>query len=87
MAAHSRILAWRIPRIEEPGGLQSMGSQRVEHDLASEQQYSQLNCLTPVVSVMQHEDSQEYHAGSSSVICRAQHSRAVDLCSASRRDI
>ena len=31
-AAHSSILAWRIPRIEEPGGLQSMGSQRVRHD-------------------------------------------------------
>ena len=29
---HSRILAWRIPRTEEPGGLQSMGSQRVGHD-------------------------------------------------------
>ena len=32
MAAHSSILAWRIPWTEEPGGLQSMGSQRVEHD-------------------------------------------------------
>ena len=32
MAAHSRILAWRIPWTEEPGGLQSMGSQRVRHD-------------------------------------------------------
>ena len=29
---HSSILAWRIPRMEEPGGLQSTGSQRVEHD-------------------------------------------------------
>ena len=29
MATHSSILAWRIPWIEEPGGLQSMGSQRV----------------------------------------------------------
>ena len=29
MAAHSRILAWRSPWTEEPGGLQSMGSQRV----------------------------------------------------------
>ena len=29
---HSSILAWRIPRTEEPGGLQSMGSQRVRHD-------------------------------------------------------
>ena len=29
MATHSNILAWRIPRTEEPGGLQTMGSQRV----------------------------------------------------------
>ena len=29
MATHSSTLAWRIPQIEEPGGLQSMGSQRV----------------------------------------------------------
>ena len=32
MAAVSSILAWRIPWREEPGGLQSMGSQRMEHD-------------------------------------------------------
>ena len=32
MATHSSILAWRIPWIEEPGGLQSMGLQRVGHD-------------------------------------------------------
>ena len=32
MATHSTILAWRIPWTEEPGGLQSMGSQRVRHD-------------------------------------------------------
>ena len=32
MAAHSRILAWRIPWTEEPCRLQSMGSQRVGHD-------------------------------------------------------
>ena len=32
MATYSSILAWRIPRMEEPGGLQSMGSQRVRHD-------------------------------------------------------
>ena len=31
MATHSSILAWRIPRTEEPGGLQSVGSQRVGH--------------------------------------------------------
>ena len=38
MATHSRILAWEIPWTEEPGGLQSMGSQRVGHDLATKQQ-------------------------------------------------
>ena len=32
MATHSSILAWRIPWTEDPGGLQSMGSQRVGHD-------------------------------------------------------
>ena len=32
MATHSNILAWRIPWADEPGRLQSMGSQRVRHD-------------------------------------------------------
>ena len=32
MATHSSILAWIIPWTEKPGGLQSMGSQRVGHD-------------------------------------------------------
>ena len=32
MAPHSSTLAWKIPWTEEPGRLQSMGSQRVEHD-------------------------------------------------------
>ena len=32
MATHSSVLAWRIPWTEEPGGLQSTGSQRVRHD-------------------------------------------------------
>ena len=36
MATHSSILAWKIPWTEEPGGLQSMESQRVEHDWATE---------------------------------------------------
>ena len=36
MATHSSILAWEIPCTEEPDGLQSMGSQRVRHDWASE---------------------------------------------------
>ena len=35
MATDSSILAWEIPRTEEPGGLQSMASQRVGHDWAN----------------------------------------------------
>ena len=35
MATHPSILAWEIPRTEEPGGLQSMRLQRVGHDLAT----------------------------------------------------
>ena len=38
------ILAWKMPWKEEPGGLQSIGSQRVRHDLATEQQHSIENC-------------------------------------------
>ena len=35
MATDARILTWEIPWTEEPGGLKSMGSQRVLHDLAT----------------------------------------------------
>ena len=38
MATHSSILAWRIPRTEESGRLQSMALQRVRHDLATQPQ-------------------------------------------------
>ena len=36
IATHSRILAWKTPQTEEPGKLQSMGSQRVGHDWTTE---------------------------------------------------
>ena len=35
MATHSSILTWKIPRTEKPGGLQSIGSQRIRHDLTT----------------------------------------------------
>ena len=38
---HSSILAWEIPRTEEPGSLQSTGSQRVGHDLSTKQEAEQ----------------------------------------------
>ena len=37
MTTHSSILAWKIPRTGDPGRLQSMGLQRVGHDLATTQ--------------------------------------------------
>ena len=36
MATHSSVLAWKIPWTEEPGGLQSVGSQRVRHNYVTE---------------------------------------------------
>ena len=38
MATHFHILAWEIPQTEKPGGLQSMGSQKVGHGLETTQQ-------------------------------------------------
>ena len=38
MATHSSIIAWEIPWTEKPGGPQTMGSQRVRHNLATEKQ-------------------------------------------------
>ena len=47
MATHSSILAWRMPWTEEPDGLQSMRSQRVGHNLVTEQQQYMCACLHP----------------------------------------
>ena len=45
MAAHSNILAWKIPWTEEPGRLPSMGSQRVRHDWATSHSHGNLHVL------------------------------------------
>ena len=45
MATHSSIVAWEIPKTEEPGGLPAMGSQRVRHDLMTEEQQQISNSL------------------------------------------
>ena len=42
MATHSCVLTWRIPWTEEPGGLQSKGSQRVGHDWATDTKWAEL---------------------------------------------
>ena len=44
MATHSSTLAWKIPWMEEPGGLQSMESQRVRHDWATSLSHFSLSC-------------------------------------------
>ena len=48
MATHSSILAWRIPWTEEPGGLQSMDSQRVGHNWVTNTQLSSVQLLSRV---------------------------------------
>ena len=51
MAAHCTILAWKIPWTEEPGGLQSVGSQRVEHNCAHMHAYTLTLKCVPVLAV------------------------------------
>ena len=51
MATHSSILAWKIPWMEEPGGLQFMGSQRVGHYLVTkQQQYVEEKPISPTLN-------------------------------------
>ena len=52
MATHSSILALEIPWPEEPQGLQSMGLQRVRHDLATKQQQTSPGFLTSKVGMI-----------------------------------
>ena len=57
MATHSSVLAWETPWTEEPGGLQSMGSQRVGHDWAEAQELYAQNSdrfITSLISVNPH---------------------------------
>ena len=46
MTTHSSILAWRIPWTEDPGGVQSMGSQRVEHNQETEHTHTHTHTHT-----------------------------------------
>ena len=47
MTTHSSILTWEIPWTEEPGRLQSMGSQRVGNELVTKQQEQQTKVKNP----------------------------------------
>ena len=55
MATHSSTLAWKIPWMEEPGRLQSLGSQRVGHDLATSLSLWSLTlCMHACLTFAQH---------------------------------
>ena len=58
MATHSSILAWRIPWTKEPGGLQSLGSQRVRHDWATSLYFTSLHTFSNWRHIVQY---QFYH--------------------------
>ena len=62
MATHSSIPAWRISWTEEPGGLQSTGSQRVRHDLVIEQQRTDLSSLSGVVQLVGRHSRQRHQS-------------------------
>ena len=52
MATHSSILAWEIPRTEEPGGLQSMAfAKEFRHDLATKQHDDDASTSSPALRV------------------------------------
>ena len=62
MAPNSSSIAWKIPWTEEPGSLQSMGSQRVGHDLVTEQSMPKtyLKTLNTDVSHKHHKSIYKY---------------------------
>ena len=61
MATHSRVLAWKNPCTEEPGELQSTGSQRVRHNRATEQEQDDKNRILPMVSSLPVKPRAEHH--------------------------
>ena len=54
MATHSSILAWKIPWTEEPGGLQSMGSQRVGYDWVTKHNTFSAFTIFKIVNIKKH---------------------------------
>ena len=71
MATHSSILAWKIPWTEEPGGLQSIGSQRARHDWATNFLF---HSSLRVKILFFHPNSSSGSADSLRIICFLKHS-------------
>ena len=71
MATHSSILAWEIPWTEEPGGLQSVESQRVRHDRVTntDDRLSTLNRRHLFLTILETGKSKITVLGSSKFVC------------------
>ena len=69
MATHSSILAWEISWTEEPGKLQSMGLQRVRHDLVTQQQHKSVINLDNPCSIFYIISSLEFKSEILNRIC------------------
>ena len=70
MATHSSILAWDIPWIEQTGGLQSIGSQRVGHDLVTKQYIYMIHYHKAKYIVQKHYDEMlnRYNGGITTIL-------------------
>ena len=79
MATHSSILAWRIPWTEEPGGLQSMGSQRVGHDGATSLTFTFAVCTGERETLRERERSKEREDGWGMTCVSVDRERKPDL--------
>ena len=71
MSTHSTILAWRIPWTEEPGGLQSMGLQRVGHDWVTSHTHTMVTEGFPGGSVVKNPPANAGDVGSIPVLGRS----------------
>ena len=98
MAIHSSTIAWKIPWIEEPGRLQSMGSQRVGHDWATPHSHSVNNNVWTSVQELQpvcHTDercqqekrTEEYMETLSDFFCKSKtvKNKNKNLCSKNKK--
>ena len=64
MATHTSVLAWRIPRMGEPGGLPSLGSHRVGHDWSNLAHFENKIRAFPLLSTRWHKGTTVDPAGS-----------------------
>ena len=92
MATHSSILAWEISWTEQPGGLQSIGSQRARYNLATEPRMAKAGpCVQCIMMCTKAGSEHKQHPSSDSTIrttglfsCTGQKATSITLSAASR---